>query len=62
MRFEEIQMKIGVEGPDVQVLFSRNVKDIRMTPNEAERYAYEMLDAVKQIRQTEAQPTEAAIG
>jgi hypothetical protein len=62
MRFEEIQMKISVQGSDVRALFSRNVIDVLMTPNEAERYAYEMLDAVKQIRQTETQIPQAAIG
>jgi hypothetical protein len=40
--------------PEVQLLFSRNVRDVRMTANEAERHAYEMLDVVKELRKLES--------
>jgi hypothetical protein len=54
MRFEQIDLKIGTidehNGPEAQLLFSRNVRDVRMTANEAERYAYELLDVVKELR------------
>jgi hypothetical protein len=57
MRFEEITLKIApiVESdkPEVQLHFSRLVRDVRMTANEAERYAYEMIDAVNELRKRE---------
>lgn len=57
MRFEEITLRIAPMDDEnrheVQLLFSRNVRDVRMTANEAERYAYEMLDAVKVLRKRE---------
>lgn len=59
MRFEQIDLKIGIvddlNGPEVQLRFSRLVRDVRMTANEAERYAYELLDAVKKLRKSEAE-------
>ena len=57
MRFEEITLKIApiVESdkPEVQLYFSRSVRDVRMTANEAERYAYELIDAVNELRKRE---------
>jgi hypothetical protein len=58
MRFEQISLRIGAiaeaDKPEVQLLFSRAVRDVRMTANEAERHAYEMLDAVKELRKLES--------
>lgn len=58
MKFHAIDLKIGTiddcNGPEVQLLFSRLVRDVRMTANEAERYAYEIIDTVKKLRRAES--------
>ena len=57
MRFEQITLKIAAlaepDKPEVQLRFSRSVYDVRMSANEAERHAYEMLDAVGELRKLE---------
>lgn len=54
MKFSQISLQIDTtnesDKPEVRLLFSRLVRDVRMTENEAERYAYELLDAVKALR------------
>lgn len=54
MKFHAIDLKIGMvddcNGPEVQFVFSRLVRDVRMTADEAERYAREMLASVAKIR------------
>ncbi len=66
MRFEQIDLKIGTiedfNGPEVRILFSHNVRDVRMTANETERYAYELLDAVKELRKLETNDAGADTG
>jgi hypothetical protein len=54
MKIDAVGADEGTENrPEVRMRFSRSVVDVRMTANEAERYAYEMLDAVKSIRKIE---------
>lgn len=58
MKFEPITLEIDAVTervkPEVRLMFSRNVREVRMTANEAERHAYEMLDAVRVIRKIES--------
>lgn len=50
MKFQQVDLQIEKLDDEVQLLFSRVVRDVRMTPNEAERHAYAMLDRVREIR------------
>ncbi len=56
-RFQEIDLNVhtidDMNGPEVRLLFSRSVRDVRMSADEAERYARRMLDVAKSIRKIE---------
>ncbi len=57
MKFHSIALEIGTvddgNGPEARLLFSRLVRDVRMTANEAEAYADRLRDAAKRVREAE---------
>lgn len=60
MKFHSIALEIGIvddgNGPEARFLFSRLVRDVRMTADEAEAYADRLRDAAKMVREAEETP------